>query len=166
MGLIQFISSHISLSLYKSLSVSAPCPLFIAFVIPLLLNSLFCVLHWGFAVPETKEVVIHKYKTPMVRFQYLYITTHYTIHRNISSVDKTSFFHTLISGTSDLLLGALSLLLHGGGQGEGGGGQTQDAVSSSTTKLVEHTRLQRSLQPAPEMPAIHRDYLTALPSSF
>ncbi len=40
------------------------------------------------------------------------------------------------TGTPDLLLGALPLLLHGGGQGERVRGQAQDAVPSSTTELA------------------------------
>ncbi|XP_078121930.1 MAP kinase-activating death domain protein isoform X2 [Sander vitreus] len=72
-------------------------------------------------VPETKEVVIHKYKTPMVSPQvFCPSRCSSPVHVEYPS-----------QGTSDLLLGPLPFLLHGGSEGEGGGRKTQDSVTET-----------------------------------
>lgn len=48
------------------LSLARSCSLLFSCIFLPLPNSCFSLTH-DFLVPETKEVVIHKYKTPMVR---------------------------------------------------------------------------------------------------
>lgn len=123
-----------------SLSLTHSCSLLFSYHFQTLV-----FLSRDFSVPETKEVVIHKYKTPMVRWNkpvnILFNECCFNIFSSIivfSSPKLCYFLSSVHSGTSDLLLRALSLLLRGCSEGEGGRGQTQDAVPSPVTQLV-HT---------------------------